>query len=97
MLGEFMLDLIWDMGKASQTVSDLIMKSLTELLKVNILKLETLINYSHPINDSLKKTCDELRLFDPIDDQNNNNLFKNYLKGFVQKTFIYEFKYPIFF
>lgn len=36
--------------------------------------------------------CDELNLYNSVEEQNNGNLFKNYLKSLIEKSFDCEFK-----
>lgn len=85
---QFIIDLIWNLNeKTGDSDENNKMEIDNELFKSQEsvdLKLKAI--------SSLIKLVDEINLFNPVDDQNNNNLFKDWLKEFITKTFKCKFK-----
>jgi hypothetical protein len=83
-----MIDLIWDLG-GSQTSEN----SETKMEIDNEQSVPSKSDIIIKAVTSLFTVIDELNMFNLVDDQKCDNLFKNWTKNFIKKTFQNQFKY----
>jgi hypothetical protein len=89
-----MIDLIWDLNeKQASTESESSNKMEVDNEEEASLNATTRNDIIIKAVTTLLTVIDELNMFNLVDDQKCNNLFKNWAKLFIKKTFQNRFKY----